>query len=66
MPEEKYGWLIEANMTYWDGRACTPNSFVSDVNEAVRFVRLEDAERVRLWLLEEWAFALRSTEHAWI
>jgi len=59
-------WLIEANGTYWDGRAAGAAGFDADPNQAVRFARQEDAERVKYWLLKEHAFALRSTEHVWL
>ena len=64
------GWLIESaspqNVSqYWDGRA--NNSFTIDANEAVRFARFEDAERVRGWiLLEAIREHCRSVEHMWL
>jgi hypothetical protein len=59
------GWIIEANGAYWDGRSCDQSAFTSDLNEAVRFARFEDAERIKYWLLQSHAFALRSTQHVW-
>lgn len=57
----EFGWLIEGDGNYWDARGI--KSFTTDVNEAVRFARFEDAERVKHWILQEWAFALRTTQH---
>ncbi len=58
-----FAWLIEgAGPHYWDGRS--PTSSTTDPNEAVRFSRFEDAERVRSGLIdggEHW----RSVEHGW-
>ena len=62
-----FGWLIEADNTYWDGTSVEdPGAFVSDANKAVRFLRFEDAEKVKHWLLAEWAFALRTTQHGFL
>lgn len=58
-------WLIEADGSYWDGHFADRRGFVADVNKAVRFVRHEDAEAVKWWILQNWAFALRTTQHAW-
>lgn len=62
---DERGWLIEANGSYWDGRGVGPDGFHDDPNQAVRFARFEDAERVKYHVLGQWAFALRSTEHSW-
>lgn len=59
-------WMIEADGTWWTGRAADSTAFSKDPNEGVRFARFEDAERVKHWLLEKHAFALRSTEHVWM
>lgn len=59
-------WVIEANGSYWDGRLATEAGFTTDPDEAVRFARMEDAERVKYWLLKDHAFALRSTQHVWL
>lgn len=60
-------WLIEtARGTYWDGRKVGPDAwFTSDPLEACRFVREEDAEKVRCWLLEPKTGGqfLRSVQH---
>lgn len=58
-------WLIEADQSYWDGRYPDSRGFSKDVNDAVRFERREDAEKVRHWILQTWAFALRTTQHIW-
>lgn len=64
--EEESGWLIETQGTYWTGRALIENGFDDDPNEACRFARAEDAERIRWWLLKGYAFALKVTEHVWL
>lgn len=62
-------WLIESASPlgvtqYWDGRR--DNSFTIDPNEAVRFARFEDAERVRGWTLREpIRHHCRSVAHLW-
>lgn len=49
--EEKV-WLIKSGAeTYWSGR--TAVSFVLDIDDAVRFARFEDAERVRSWIISD-------------
>ncbi len=63
---QESAWLIEADGSYWDGHAADKRGFVSDVNKAVRFARKEDAEAVKWWVLENWAFALRTTQHVWV
>lgn len=49
-----FAWLIELPRisgvsSYWDGRGV--DTFVLDPNDAVRFDRQEDAERVASWLV---------------
>lgn len=61
-------WLIESTSPngplYWDGRRS--ESFTSDANEAVRFARFEDAERIRAWMLPTLLRGhLRSVAHLW-
>ena len=62
-------WLIESNSPqgvpqYWDGRK--PNSFTIDPDDAVRFARFEDAERVRAYTLHEpLQNHCRSVRHMW-
>jgi len=60
------GWLIEnaggLAPAYWDGRGW--NTFHYNPNEAVRFARKEDADRVKVWICQN--SALLSTEHAWL
>lgn len=64
-------WLIEGGDGYWTGR--TMWELDRDQNEACRFARQADAERVRLWLIlsegmagKVFASALKSTEHVWM
>jgi hypothetical protein len=58
-------WLIEANGSYWDGRSTDAGAFSRNANDAVRFSRFEDAEKVKYWLLGDYAFALKTTQHVW-
>jgi hypothetical protein len=58
-------WLIEADGSYWTGTHPDRRGFNADVNKAVRFVRREDAEKLKWWILEQWAFALRTVQHGW-
>lgn len=66
MSNRQVAWVIEADGAYWDGRHASAAGFDADPNNAVRFVRREDAERVKYWLLKDYAFALRTTEHVWM
>lgn len=60
-------YLIElrGSLTWWDGRG--PDTFHYDPNQAVRFARRVDAERVLCWIISE---SRREectvTEHSWI
>ena len=57
----EFAWLIEGNgPRYWDGRNL--ETMVMDHNDAVRFARKQDAERVISWLLNK---ELRAVEHGW-
>ena len=60
--DTEYGWLIEAGSSphYWDGRK--PGSYTVDANEAIRFARFEDAEKVRNWIVED-GVHWKSVEH---
>lgn len=61
---DQLGWLIEdAQGQYWDGRRA--DSFTRKHDEAVRFSRFEDAERVRCWLVKSGQH-FRSVQHAWV
>lgn len=60
--QKRIAWLIEVDATtYWDGRALDSFHFVQD---AIRFSRQEDAERIIRWLLKN--PALKATEHVWL
>jgi hypothetical protein len=67
--KEETGWLIESASPqgvpqYWDGHR--NNSFTIDHNDAVRFARYEDAERVRAWTVSEpIRMHCRSVMHMW-
>ena len=59
--KEEFGWLIEND---WNERPewWRPLKWTTDANEAVRFARKEDAERV----IREMLFAnAHATEHIW-
>lgn len=60
------GWLIETgDHKYWNGRTADATGFTDDPNEAVRFARFEDAERIIHWLLEQYKVFLCSRQHSW-
>ena len=62
-----FSWLIETgDHKYWDGRGKDRNSFTSNPNDAVRFARAEDANRVIYWLMEPLAVFLVAREHGWM
>jgi hypothetical protein len=64
MNNDQEVWLIEGAQVYWCGRS--PNDFGKDVNEAVRFARQEDAERVLHWIVpEQMRLLCRTTGHMW-
>lgn len=68
--ERQSGWIIETAVgTYWNGRYVSSDGFVHDINDAVRFARFEDGERIIHWLMRksgDFSFALRTAEHVWI
>lgn len=65
--ERQCSWLIEAaNQTYWNGHHTDGRGFDRNVENAIRFTRQEDAAAVLHWLLEPWAWTLRTTLHCWI
>lgn len=57
-------WLIEDKYTphvrWWAGYG-----YSSDANEAIRFARKEDANRVILTVLAHETFTLHAVEHGW-
>lgn len=63
--EIEFGWLIEfreANRpTWWDGRG--PNTSTNDANDAIRFSRKQDAERVASLGFMKRKYII--TEHSW-
>ena len=63
LTDREIAWLIEGDSRYWDGKHADGRGFTGDVNAALRF---EDAETVKHWLLQQHAFALRTTQHVWI
>lgn len=61
------GWLIETgDHMYWNGKRAGRDGFTHDSNDACRFARFEDSERVINWLMQEWSVFLVSREHVWI
>lgn len=61
------GWLIETgDHLYWNGRRSDQSSFTSDPNDAMRFQRREDADRIIYWLLEDFSTFLVAREHSWL
>ncbi len=64
---EETGWLIETgDHKYWNGKRADQNGFTHDPNDAVRFARFEDGERVIHWLMEKFNVFLVTREHVWI
>jgi hypothetical protein len=58
-------WLIEGAGVYWRGHS--PSNFGADANDAVRFARREDAERILHWIVPESQRILcRTAEHVWL
>ncbi len=69
MTDRQVAWVIETGAgTYWAGRE--HDDFTEDHNDAVRFARRDDAERVRCWLIQSrnksLSLACRASEHVWI
>ena len=63
--ESHYAWVIEADGSYWDGHFADSRGFTRNVDEAIKFVQYQDAEKVKHWLLQAHSFALRTTQHGW-
>jgi hypothetical protein len=63
--DREIGWLIEGDGNYWDGKYADNRGFTRKVEDACRFARFEDAETVKHWLLQQYSFALRTTQHMW-
>lgn len=65
--QQSVAWLVESEPggLWWDGRFVSrgidPRFFTRDPNEAVRFARREDAEKVAAS-----SSALKATEHVWM
>ena len=65
--EKELGWLIETgDHNYWNGRYANSDGFTHNPNDAVRFARFEDAERVLFGLLESYKVFLVSRQHSWV
>lgn len=65
-------WLIEEdseagpNGRWWrGGNKWNADNFSADANEAIRFARKEDAEKVIRTTLADEAYRLVATEHGW-
>lgn len=64
---QQVAWLVESEPggLWWDGRFVSrgidPRFFTRDPNEAIRFARREDAEKVAAS-----SSALKATEHVWM
>lgn len=60
-------WVIETgDHKYWNGKAANQDGFTHDPNDAVRFARFEDGERIIYWLMEEFKVFLVTREHVWL
>lgn|SRR5258708_3892763 len=63
---DEAGWLIETgDHKYWNGKHANADGFTSDANDAVRFSRFEDSERVIYWLMQDYKVFLVSRQHMW-
>jgi hypothetical protein len=63
--EMKIAWLIEDEFAPQARWWCGGDRFSNDAEEAIRFSRKQDADKVRLTTLADTRFPLISTEHAW-
>lgn len=67
LPADQLGWLIETgDHKYWSGRTANVEGFTDNPNDAVRFARFEDSERVIHWLMRAWSVFLVSRQHSWM
>lgn len=59
----EFAWLIEGKgPQYWDGRGTDTAAMTYKHDDAVRFARPQDADRVIHWLLNQ---EYRAVEHGW-
>lgn len=64
---QESGWLIETgDHKYWNGKHADQDGFTHDPNDAVRFARFEDGERVIHWLMQKFHVFLVTREHGWL
>jgi hypothetical protein len=65
----EYAWLIEKQLGQAWWIAATPSGkhvyWTTNANEAVRFARKEDAERMIPVLIPDYPAAAIATQHAW-
>ena len=71
MSERETAWLLEGGNGYWTGHDLY--NLNPDPNEACRFARRDDAERIRCWLIQNdgqpgrvFSTAIKATEHVWM
>lgn len=71
MTKRETAWVLEGGNGYWTGHDLW--NLNPDHNEACRFARRDDAERVRCWLIQNegvagrvFSTAIRATEHVWL
>ena len=63
----EFGWLIETgDHKYWNGKRADSDGFTHDPNEAVRFARFGDSERIIHWLMQSYSVFLVSRQHSWM
>lgn len=66
-PQREAAWMIETgDHKYWNGKHANQIGFTHDLNDAVRFARFEDSERVIHHLMQTYSVFLASREHVWI
>lgn len=64
---EDFGWLIETgDHKYWNGKRADADGFTHDPNDAVRFARFEDGERVIYHLMQLYSVFLVTRQHKWV
>ena len=63
----EFAWLIETGgHRYWNGRRTDAVAFTKNPDEAVRFAREADADRVIYWLLEPYKVFLVARHHGFM
>jgi len=60
-------WFIESAAGWWDGSSLSAYAFTMTANDALRFARQQDAEKIISWLFPSGISPLlKTTEHVWL